>query len=63
MSLYGLEGGKSPGAADVQFWVLLARVILAHTGPLINRAFVEASLRSGLRCRESNGREGVGVQE
>lgn len=43
-------GGEEPGAADVQFWVLLARVILSHAGPLINRAFVEASLRSGLRC-------------
>lgn len=25
-----------PGAADAQFWVLLAGVILSHTGPLIN---------------------------
>lgn len=27
---------ESPGAADAQFWVILAGVILSHTGPLIN---------------------------
>lgn len=55
MSLYW---GESPGAADAQFWVLLARVILSHTGPLINGTFVGASLRSGLRCWDSDGHMG-----
>lgn len=43
-----MEG--EPGAADAQFWVLLAGVILSHTGPLINEAFVGISLSSGLGC-------------
>lgn len=47
-----MEG--EPGAADAQFWVLLAGVILSHTGPLINGAFVGASLRTGLGCWDSN---------
>ena len=34
-----------PGAADAQFWLLLAGVIVSHTGPLINGPIVGSSLR------------------
>lgn len=34
-----------PRAVDAQFWLLLAGVILSHTGPLINGSIVGSSLR------------------
>lgn len=34
-----------PGAVDAQFWLLLAGVILSHTGPPINGSIVGSSLR------------------
>lgn len=39
----------TPRAVDAQFWVLLAGVILSHTGPLINGSIVGSSLRDWLR--------------
>lgn len=34
-----------PRAVDAQFWLLLAGVILSHTGPPINGPIVGSSLR------------------